>query len=239
MVFFIVAIINSGQRPRRIDNSSGTVLHSTFFTFHIPWLHISHSLTYLEYGTGGIATRWCLCWAHSGTPCLCSAHSGTPPSNWLHFTFLVFLQEPAQTLSVFLVKMMALEPSAYWLPHNNKKGRSNTNVWLSSNNIIFLQGIYYGKHVISHLPSELQVKLEMKEYVPDEIVCYNRSNWQWCNQAGEVLQLFSWHYLVFMYTCHCVLFTTFFSCTCHCALLEWRREKNVFRHACKCYMQVF
>ena len=34
---------------------------------------------------------------------------------------------------------MALEPSAYWLPHNNKKGRSNTNVW--------------------------QVKLEMKEYV--------------------------------------------------------------------------
>ena len=152
-----------------------------------------------------------------------------------HFTFLVFLQEPAQTLSVFLGKMMTLEPSVYcWLPHN-KKGRSNTNVWLHRSDVLLLQGIYYAEYNASPLPSELRVEFETREYVlmksfaatdPIDGVKQVKCN---CSvdttlfSCTHVIVSFSlpcfhvslcpFHYLVFMYTCHCVLFTTLFSCT--------------------------
>ena len=93
---------------------------------------------------------------------------------------------------------MALEPSAYcWLPHNNKKGRSNnTNVWLRHSDVVFLQGICYVDHVTSHLPSELQVKLETKEYVL-------MKSFAATDPIDAVKQV----------KCNCSLDTTLFSCT--------------------------
>ena len=113
-----------------------------------------------------------------------------------HFTFLVFLKEPAQTISVFLGKMMSLEPSAYsWLPQN-KKGRNNTNVWLAHNKILLLQGRHYAQH-LTPPPSELKrVELGTKEYVLIK-------SFAGTNLIDLVQQV----------KCNCSLDTTLFSCT--------------------------
>ena len=119
-----------------------------------------------------------------------------------HFTFLVFLQEPAQTISVFLAKIMSLEPSAYsWLPAQNKKGRNTTNVWLSHNNILLLQGRHYAQH-LTPPPSELKrVELGAKEYI---LIKY----FDGTNPTDLVKQV----------KCNCSL--PCFHVTCHCVLLE-------------------